>query len=90
MVRGVHRRNLARAILERAQQRGEVLSEDVGTALDLLYGFSIYHLITGQVEDEGHSIEATVDLLVHGLTAGGKVAAAVAGQGREQESITTP
>jgi AcrR family transcriptional regulator len=84
------RRNLARAILERAQQRGEVLSEDIGTALDLLYGFSIYHLITGQVEDEGHSIEATVDLLVHGLTAGGKVAAAVAGQGREQESITTP
>jgi len=67
------RRNLARTILERAQRRGEIEAEHIGTALDLLYGFSIYHLITGQVEDDhGRSIEAMVDLLVQGLTAGNK------------------
>jgi AcrR family transcriptional regulator len=64
------RRNLARTILERAQRRGEIAGENIGTALDLLYGFSIYHLLTGQVEDDGHTIEAMVDLLVSGLTAG--------------------
>ncbi len=61
------RRNLARTILERAQRRGELAAKNIGTALDLLYGFSIYHLITDQLQDEG-VIEATVDLLVQGLT----------------------
>lgn len=61
------RRNLARAILERAQRRGEVRVKDIGIVLDLLYGFTIYHLITGQLEDDGRAIEAMVDLLVRGL-----------------------
>jgi hypothetical protein len=60
------RRNLARTILERAQRRGELAAEHIGTALDLLYGFSIYHLITDQLQDEG-AIEAMVDLLIQGL-----------------------
>jgi AcrR family transcriptional regulator len=60
------RRNLARTILERAQRRGELAAENISTALDLLYGFSIYHLITDQLQDEG-AIEAMVDLLVQGL-----------------------
>jgi AcrR family transcriptional regulator len=62
------RRNLARTILERAQRRGEVRSEDIDTALDLLYGYSTYHLITGELEDDSHAIEAMVDLVVRGLT----------------------
>lgn len=61
------RRNLARTILERAQRRGELDGDKIGTALDLLYGFSIYHLITDQLQDEG-AIEAMIDLLVQGLT----------------------
>ena len=47
----------------------------IETALDLLYGFSIYHLITGQLQDEG-AIEAMVDLLIQGLTATKKLQAA--------------
>jgi AcrR family transcriptional regulator len=61
------RRNLARTILERAQRRGELNVEDIGTTLDLLYGFTIYHLITDQLDDESQSIEAMVDLLIRGL-----------------------
>ena len=64
------RRDLARTILERAQRRGELAADHIGTALDLLYGFSIYHLITDQLQDEG-AIEAMVDLLVKGLAASG-------------------
>ncbi|MDR3421770.1 MAG: TetR/AcrR family transcriptional regulator [Xanthobacteraceae bacterium] len=63
------RRNLARTILERAQRRGELAGDKIGTALDLLYGFSIYHLITDQLQD-GAAIEAMVDLLVQGLAGG--------------------
>ncbi len=62
------RRNLARTILERASRRGEIRPQSIGTALDLLYGFSIYHLITDQLQDD-RSIENMVDLLVQGLTA---------------------
>jgi AcrR family transcriptional regulator len=62
------RRNLARTILERAQRRGELRGEDIGTTLDLLYGFTIYHLITDQLgDDESRSIEVMVDLLIRGL-----------------------
>jgi AcrR family transcriptional regulator len=69
------RRNLARTILERAHRRGEVRPENIGTALDLLYGFSIYHLITDQLQDD-RSIEEMVDLLVLGLTGRPRPAAA--------------
>jgi AcrR family transcriptional regulator len=62
------RRNLARTILERAHQRGEVRQDTIGIALDLLYGFSIYHLVTDQLQDE-RSIEIMVDLLIQGLIA---------------------
>lgn len=61
------RRSLARAILDRAQRRGEIRAEDIDTTLDMLYGFSIYRLITDQVRDDGHTIEAMVDLLMRGL-----------------------
>jgi AcrR family transcriptional regulator len=61
------RRNLARSILERAQRRGEIRAEDIGATLDLLYGFTIYHLITDQLDDDGRSVEAMVDLLIRGL-----------------------
>jgi AcrR family transcriptional regulator len=67
------RRNLARTILERAQQRGEVRSQDIDTALDLLYGFSTYHLLTGELKVDHHSIEAMVDLVVGGLTSARRV-----------------
>ena len=77
------RRNLARTILERAQRRGKLRADDIDTVLDLLYGFSIYRLITGQVEDDGHSIEAMVDLLVAGLTASNN---ATAGQNNSTET----
>ena len=74
------RRNLARSILERAQRRGELRGEDIGTVLDLLYGFTIYRLITGQVEDDGRSIETMVDLIVAGLAASNKAGAGRNGQ----------
>jgi AcrR family transcriptional regulator len=61
------RRNLARTVLERAQRRGELRPEAIGTALDMLYGFTIYHLITDQLDDEGGVIDAMVDLLIRGL-----------------------
>ena len=63
------RRNLARTILERAQQRGEIATDNIDVALDLLYGFAIYHLITDQLRDED-AIETMVDLLIQGLTSG--------------------
>lgn len=62
------RRSLARTILERAERRGELRHEQADIALDMLYGFTIYHLITGQVQDDGHSIERMVDILMNGLT----------------------
>jgi len=65
------RRNLARAILERAVQRGEVRLDDIDVALDLLYGFSTYHLITNQISDDPRMIASAVDLLMRGLTAPG-------------------
>ena len=64
------RRNLARAVLERAVQRGEVRPDNIDAALDLLYGFSTYHLITDQIADDRKVIARTVDLLLRGLTAG--------------------
>lgn len=70
------RRNLARTILERAQRRGEVRAQDIDTALDLLYGFSTYHLITGELDDDKHAIEAMVDLVVRGLTSARETAVA--------------
>jgi AcrR family transcriptional regulator len=63
------RRNLARAVLERGVARGEVRAEDIDVALDMLYGFSTYHLLTNQITDDGKMIARTVDLLVRGLTA---------------------
>ena len=67
------RRNLARAILERGVRRGEIRHDDIDVALDLLYGFSTYHLLTNQIADDPKMIARTVDLLVRGLTAGGRL-----------------
>jgi len=69
------RRNLARAILERGIARGEVRTEDVDVALDMLYGFSTYHLLTNQIAEDPGIIRRTVELLVQGLTANNRSAA---------------
>jgi AcrR family transcriptional regulator len=70
------RRNLARTILERAQRRGEINSQEIDTALDLLYGFSTYHLLTDQLRVDDNSIDAMVDLVVRGLTSAREIGAA--------------
>ena len=44
-----HRRKLLRAILERAQARGELEGRDIDVIVDYCWGFNWYHLLTGSV-----------------------------------------
>lgn len=61
-------RDFARAILARAIARGEADPElNVEAAIDLLFGFVIYHLIVDDITDRPAAIHQAVDLFVHGV-----------------------
>ncbi len=63
-----HRRAFARTILERAVARGEIDPAcNLDVAVDLLFGFAIFRLITYNLSDPPHAVEQTVDLLIRGL-----------------------
>ncbi len=62
------RRNLARVIFERGCRRGEIDEEaPIDAAIDMLYGFTIYRLLTDQLDNPEPAIHATVDMLLRGL-----------------------
>ena len=62
------RRAFARAILERAVARGEIdRSHNIDVAVDMLFGFAIYRLITDDLAGGKRVVEQALDLFVNGL-----------------------
>lgn len=62
------RRVFARTILERAVARGEIDPAcNLDAAVDLLFGFAIYRLITDNLSDASPAVEQTVELFIRGL-----------------------
>lgn len=62
------RRLYARALIERAVERGELPERlDADNLLDMLFGFSWYRLLTAQLDDET-AIDTMLHVLLHGAT----------------------
>ncbi len=57
------RRAIGTSILEQAKARGEI-PKDANTSLliDIFYGFSLYRLLTGQIDDDGAAENAAIIL----------------------------
>lgn len=62
------RRDFARKIIERAVARGEVDPAcDIDVAVDLLFGFTLYHLIVDDISARAGDIRKALDIFVRGL-----------------------
>lgn len=69
------RRRFARQILERGVARGEVdPTIDIGIAVDLLFGFTLYRLTTDSLSDRG-DIQKALEIFVRGISAPAALAA---------------
>ncbi len=63
------RRRLLQFVLQRAAERGELRRDiDFETVMDIMFGYSWYRLLTGQIEDDVTVITAMVRELVRGIT----------------------
>ena len=63
------RRKLLLFVLQRAAERGELRRDiDFETVMDIMFGYSWYRLLTGQIEDDVTVITAMVRELVRGIT----------------------
>jgi AcrR family transcriptional regulator len=64
------RRIFARKIIERAIARGEIdPAVDIEVALDMLFGFTIYHLISDDLSKKSNHIKQVVEFFYRGMSA---------------------
>ena len=62
------RRKLLRFVLQRAAERGELRRDiDFETVMDIMFGYSWYRLLTGQIDDDVKAATAMVREMVRGI-----------------------
>jgi len=63
------RRKILLFVLQRAAKRGELRRDiDFETVMDIMFGYSWYGLLTGQIDDDVKVINAMVREIVQGIT----------------------
>ena len=64
-----NRRKQLLLVLQRAAERGELRPDvELEIVVDIIFGFSWYHLLTGQIDDDIKVITAMVNNIMQGIT----------------------